>query len=100
MFALLRYRLAVSSIKIARLLWVRGEKYNAKILTGSFRLHTGPSDFILANFGTRPIADNCFASGPLSMLTVLRLKRAFPLLSINKPSLFKDLVILEPEQNR
>jgi len=37
-----------------RLLWVNSRNYNANIVIGGFRLHTGPSLFRLANFGKRP----------------------------------------------
>ena len=40
-----------------RLQRVSGGNYNSKHVAGGFRAHTGPSLFILANFGSRPGAD-------------------------------------------
>ena len=47
-----------------RPLWVSGRNYIVKHLAGCFQVHTGPSLFILANFGTRPEA--AIARGPNS----------------------------------
>jgi hypothetical protein len=49
-------RVPVSAQKAERLQRVSGGNYTSNYSTGSFCMHTGPSVFILANFGSRPDA--------------------------------------------
>ena len=56
-----------------RLRWVTGGKYSANVPGGGFRALTGPSFFVQADFGSRPIPAG--QAGPVWLNELLRHSR-------------------------